>query len=236
MRTQFSIVRAGSACPLFAKLAALALALALTLSCSSDDDNSGGSGSTSSPSGGGSSSPSGGGGVPFNENSQIYDYKTSTNYIGSGVIEVVKGHSCSDNTCKWAAGSVTNGIVNLQLPPTIPSEYVKDFSWASEGCSGYEGIKVFQPSFLRLTDSDGYFELSAGYQDEQVTEEIEYWYLSKAGNITCKNEKSNRTMTINATMGWNKIYRVTDRATQKQEYNTNNILIKAVKWEISSLD
>jgi len=38
MRTQFSIVRAGSACPLFA-LASLALAIIFTFSCSSDDGN-----------------------------------------------------------------------------------------------------------------------------------------------------------------------------------------------------
>jgi len=50
MRTQLSIVRAGSACPLFAKLVALGLALAFTFSCSSDDGNNGG---TSSGSGGG---------------------------------------------------------------------------------------------------------------------------------------------------------------------------------------
>ncbi|MDR2554981.1 MAG: hypothetical protein LBC64_06085 [Fibromonadaceae bacterium] len=66
MKTQLTIVRAGSACPLFAKLAAFGLAMALTFSCSGDNGggNGGGGNELSSPSMGtdnSSSSDNGGG-------------------------------------------------------------------------------------------------------------------------------------------------------------------------------
>ena len=80
MRTQFSIVRAGSACPLFAKLAALVLAITFTFGCSSDGGNEPGGG-TSSPNGnnngGGSSSPSGGGGGIVNAANEAWIYKNN---------------------------------------------------------------------------------------------------------------------------------------------------------------
>jgi len=217
----------------FLLAATLGLALAFTFSCSSDDGNNNNDGTSS---GSGSSSPSGGG-VPFNENSQIYDYKTGVAFTGSGTIEVVRGSSCNDDACKWAAGSVTSGLVNLQLPPTIPSENFKDI-FSGESCSAYGDIKVFKPSLIRLTNSDGNSQLVINYKDEQTGQVIDYWYFSKAGNITCDNKGSNRTMTINATAGWNTIYRVTDRTSETllQKYSTNNILTKAVKWEIAPLD
>jgi len=64
-------LRAGSACPLFAKLAALMLAITFTISCSSDDGSGNDPGGTSSPSGGELSSSGGNGGGDSSSSSAI---------------------------------------------------------------------------------------------------------------------------------------------------------------------
>jgi len=236
MRTQFSIVRAGSACPLFA-LASLALALAFTLSCSSGD-------------GGGNDPGGNNGGIPFNENSQIYK-SDNTKYTGSGNIKVTIGRSCSlDNnghytSCEWddsrSAGTVNNGIVNLKLPE-IPNEWLRDYPYEDDkesfekSCPNFPwGLKLRQiETFILTDDNEGFMGgLEIHYSnDGQVSEEIQYWYFSKNTKITCSLE-GNYVFSIDAAKGWNKIYRLrnyVDGKRTKTEYSTNNILPKEIKW------
>jgi len=181
--------------------ASIMLALAFTFNCSSgSDDNNGGGG-------GGSSSPSGGG-VPFNENSQVY-FRDGTPYIGNSIIEI---HGTPLN-----AGSITNGIVNLQLPTTIPNEYLEDFM---EGCNP-NNIKGFEPDFVI---TGGKHFLPESFQPHQ---EIHYTYFSKAGKIVCSGE--DYEINIDAKAGWNTIYLVVSGDTEK--WSTNNILTKEVRWQ-----
>jgi len=210
MRTQFSKL---------ALMATLALALALTLSCSSGDDGNNNSG-TSSPSGGG------------NENSQVYNEGDGTPFTGSGAIVIRK---TSIN-----AGSVTNGIVNLELPQTlklpqnVADKYFNDFLDADEqrSCSNYpngikafiEGIDFIQPNITRRK------EMYIYYRDGQLMQGIEHWYFSIEGKVVCNLVYEDDVLNVNLDVkkGWNKIYVVTDRNGRKM--STDNILTKEVKW------
>ncbi|MDR0515987.1 MAG: hypothetical protein LBH25_02985 [Fibromonadaceae bacterium] len=112
--------------------ASLVLALAFTLSCSSGDDGSN--------NGGGS----------FNENSQIVDgYGTPLTI--NGVIKLrLRGNDGNDIYVN--AGSVANGVANLQLPSTVSEEYVSRTSL--EGCEVPSGAKVMVAN-IYLYDNDG---------------------------------------------------------------------------------
>jgi len=100
MRAQFSIVRAGSACPLF-KLAALALAMALTLSCSSDKDDD--------------KTPSGNGGGGNNSGNSGVDGSSSSVATGSGngssSSATSGGGSSSSATASGGSSSSATGSV-----------------------------------------------------------------------------------------------------------------------------
>jgi len=229
MRIQFSKL---------AKMATLGLALALTFSCSSGDDNSGGGGG-------------GGNGVPFNENSQVYK-SDNTKYTGSGNIKIKIGGSCSiDNNdhytdCDWDdifnAGVVNNGVVALNLPRNFPPEYLRDYpdeedkAAFEKSCPNYPwGLKIRQfETFLLMADNESLMgALEIHYSnDGQIGEEIQYWYFSRDAKIDCTLE-GNYVFSINATEGWNKIYRLRNYADGKRtrtEYSTNNILPKEIKW------
>jgi len=218
-----------------AHVAGIALALALTISCSGgDNDNNGG--------GGGGT----GGGVQFNENSQIY-YENGTLFKGNGILEVADGISgdgdCNENGCEYhyywngmPAGSVTNGIVSLNLPSNIPNEYLWFFDVNDDriSCSSYsEGIKIAFLGMVLTNDNKDYLgELAITYEDEQIKEAISYMYSSKAGKITCN--KKNDIYNIDAKIGWNKVYGHKNYTTGTGEISTNNILTKEkeVKWII----
>jgi hypothetical protein len=201
MRTQFfKIVLA----------ATFGLAMALTFSCSSNDDDKGGGNNNS-----------GGGGVPFNENSQIYNTDGSL-FIGSGVLSIKNKHT---QETLLNIGSVTNGIVNLQLPQTIPNEYL--FVFKENGCTinpSYLNVFINEDVFV-LTNSSGENIGKLYIGDEQNSQGIQYWYFSKAGKITCGN-----IIDINAKAGWNDMYVVVNNG--KKELSTNNILTNEVKWTL----
>ncbi len=96
---------------------------------------------------------SSGGGDSFNENLQIYN-EDGTLYKGSGVIEIL---AYDEEGYNEIAGSVTNGIVKLELPKTIPDEYLSVFflDKLASLCTDYtEGIKEFNGLFV-LTDNNG---------------------------------------------------------------------------------
>jgi len=213
----------------------------------------------SSPSVGGSSSSKGGGGfssssssvsgqgVPFNENSQIYNgyydendvYHIGSAYKDSGVIKLV-AYEEDDNEVLINAGSVTNGIVKLNLPTNIPNEYLEPYLDEDEQkyCTDYpKNIKVFGGIFV-LTNSNGDYigRLGILYKDKQIMEMVYYFYFSKAGKITCKFDGEemdigySEIVNINAKLGWNRIYVNTNHAEETHKYNTDNILTKEVKW------
>jgi len=241
--------------------AAFGLAMAFTLSCSSggddtppngggDNSNSGGGTSSlggtdnSSSSVGGTSSSSGGGkGALFNENSQIYN-EDDTSYTGSGTL------TSTFRSGNINVGSVTAGIVNLQLP-SLQDEDLGDFSNDSprSSCTSYpENIKFTSGDFVLTNNNGNRGYLQALYYDGQIAGGIIYYYFSKAGRITCTNysedvyngvveARYNTITNIDAKVGWNKIY---FRAYPKDgvrivERSTNDILTKEVKWIFSPL-
>jgi len=200
----------------FLSAAIFGFAVAFTFSCSSGggDDDSGGQGSS------------------FNVNPQIYN-EDGTLYKGSGLLDVthhVRNGGSSDS--EWdhiRAGSVTNGVVNLELDKVIPDdEYLEDFSKVfgyGGDCPDLKGLKV-AGGFFVLTNNNGEYigTMNIRYRDEQIQEEIFYMYFSETRKITCGGS------TENIKKGWNKIYRVIDRVAGRREDSTNNILTKEVKW------
>jgi len=210
---------------------AISIALAFTFSCSSG----GGSGGDDPDNGGN------GQGVSFNENSQIYNTDGSI-YKGSGVIEINSGNDCSGD-CEWdhiRVGSVASGIVNLNLPPTIPDEYLTNFR---RYCADYlQDLKIYFVEPV-LTNSNGNYIGELVIRDKQNVEEgITYTYFSKSEKINCNSNEDdfnhlgfNYNFNIDVKKGWNKIYSKANYVNGKiatVEYSTNNILTKEVKWVI----
>jgi len=193
---------------------------------------------------GSSSSVTGGGDVQFNENSQIYNRDYDDNgswhigdaYNGSGVIKLVAYNN--GNEILINAGSVTNGIVNLNLPQTInlPDEYFRNLIDEDEQsyCTDYPtDIKIVVPDGFKLFDSNEELlgRLYIQYRDEQIREYIEYWYLTKAGKITC--DLGSAIVKMDANVGWNKTYYHKNYVGNSIiERSTTNILTKEVKWFI----
>ncbi|MDR2593595.1 MAG: hypothetical protein LBC87_02355 [Fibromonadaceae bacterium] len=204
----------------FLLVAIFGFALTFTFSCSSGDDT--------------------GGSIPFNENSQIYNRDGRTLYKKNGIIEAYGGMTCDDyEDCEWhvKVGSVTNGVVNLELDKAVPADkYLKNFlDEEQSSCTSYpENIKIFGEEFV-LTNGNGNIigGLMIYYEDEQVIESIFYAYFSKDGKIACNSSK--RTWNLDVKEGWNKIYlRRYNNKGAIREYSTNNILTKEkeLKWII----
>jgi len=220
--------------------AGITLAITIALSCSSDDG--GGGGGTSSPSENGDVSSSSGGGL-LNDDPQIYNgyydendvFHIGSAYTGSGVIKMYL-----DEENLIDVGSVTNGIVNLNLPSNIPDVYLEEEQ--VEQCSSYpEGIKKFVGSFELINSNGDIYTLKLDYAEGQIRERIHYFYYSKTGKIICTNDDGEgfiEIIDIDAKAGWNKIYRhtsyaeVVGKAPMTNTYSTNNILTKQVKWTI----
>jgi hypothetical protein len=208
---------------------------------SSSSATSGEGGSSSSVASGGDSSSSGGGqGVPFNENSQIYNryydddgWYIGDAYNGSGIIKLVTYGE--DHEVLINAGSVTDGIVRLELPPTIPDEYFKSLFDEDEQsyCTDYPtDIKVAVLDYFKLFNSNGELlgSLNIEYRDKQIREYIEYWYFTKAGKITC--DFGSAILKMDAKVGLNKTY-------YHRSYVGNSIIersttsnVTKVKWVI----
>jgi len=192
----------------------------------------GSSSSVGSSSSKGSSSSSGGGGS-FNVNSQVYN-EDGTLYIGNGIIEATTGVTYSNGGHQWDhinAGNVTNGIVQLELPQTIPNEYLSDFfdEETQRSCTSYpENIKMFGGDFVLTNSNKDYIgSLSTQLNDGQIFELFTYVYFTKAGKITCNLEYD--ITNIDAKVGWNKMY-IQGNGNSTIEYSTNNILTKEMKW------
>ena len=207
----------------FLLAAGILLALIFTFSCSSGGgDDTGGN--------------SGGSGVSFNENSQIYNgywdnddvWHIGEAYTGDGVIKIRLYGEDGKSETLIDAGSVKNGIVKLELPKTIPDNLLLPKGSAGNGCTvSSNDIKASDGGGFVLTDNNGKHigDLSMGFSNEQISEEISYIYFSKAGKITCTGKK---TINLNFKAGWNKMYCYQTKSVH--EHNTNNILTKEVKW------
>jgi hypothetical protein len=186
--------------------------------------------SSSSGSDTSSSSVSGGDGS-FNPNSQVYKQSDGTLYTGNGIIKIRMNSDVSID-----AGSVTNGIVNLELP-TILNEYLAElFDYQRYNCNVNPNdiIGLGGDDRFGLFNSNGELISKLRIWDEQKSNAILYWYFSKAGKITCNYESSSgeaRSISIDAkTAGWNKVY---EGSTIK--YSTDNILTNNVRWTLQAL-
>ena len=239
----------------FLLAAIFGFALTFTFSCSGGDDGDGNSnnsnGGFSSPSGGGSSSSGGRQGVPFNENSQIYD-EDGVLYKGSGDIKISTSNSWQYNEILIDAGSVTNGIVNLKLPQTIPDEYLDKWFDVNDDenqlyCTSYPkyNIRTFVAQFVLISSNGDEIGSLSPYHLEyeekiRISERIDYYYFSKAGKVTCKYKEEREGYTYiddkdyDVKEGWNTIYlhRENTEKSKIHESSTNNILIKGVNWII----
>jgi hypothetical protein len=153
--------------------ATLGLAMAFTFSCSSDKDDEGIT-------------------FNFNVNSQTYhEHDNGAPYTRSGDIKT----GDESNNLGLNVGNVTNGIVSrLELPPTIPEEYLNDKIWCKTSPQDAKysiGLKLIVDgkwvgSLVPSLDNDwAYFILLL--------------YSSKDVKITCDNE-------YHAKAGWNKVY------------------------------
>jgi hypothetical protein len=196
-------------------VAIFGFALTFTFSCSSTTTVCGGEGEQ---------------GGSFNENSQIYVRKNGAPYKGSGDIKIA-------NTIN--VGSVTKGIAKLDLSKiTIPDEYLSDLfnDDIQLPCDDYPTIKVAIVDYFRLyysnSDDELLGKLRIEYFDEQMREGIFYLYSSKNGKITCNSASGGESFKINADIkaNWNKIYFRKTR--NSEEWSTDNILTKEVKWTI----
>jgi hypothetical protein len=229
MRTQLTNVRANSIRPLLT--ATLGLAITFTLSCSSGDD-------PDDNGGGGNNGSGGGGNNQFNENSQIYN-KDGSEYNGSGVIKIRLSYSY-DNSGNYSetavnAGSVTNGIVKLELPPTISDEYlcypeennclylfwwglgdewglwgeVDEIEKENERCIvSPEDIKIFGTDNFRLYDNNekGIGKLYGGVYHDDDGNEYFIEYLYFTKAAKITCDNKFKKFDINAKAGWNKVY------------------------------
>jgi len=231
--------------------AGVMLALVFAFGCSSDDGNG------NSADGGGNSSVTGGADGGGNQDPQVYINEDGRPpFTSSGIIEVTTDdvRCYSNDYCEYddeigdmkcykydycdtwnglRVGSVTNGIVKLELPENVPSEFLKDFSIGGNNCSYPKDIKTTgaTTSFI-LTNNEEYLgDLSLHNLDRPITENVYYAYFTKAAKINCSFNLSDGTLfvlNVDVKEGWNKLHR--HRESGRQEYNTNNILSKEVKW------
>jgi len=202
---------------------AISIALAFTFSCSSG----GGDGDGSWPDG------SNGQSDLFNKNPQVYNFD-DTAYKGSGIIKIeMRDGKGNRNGKTLNAGSVTSGIVKLELP-TIPEEYLSD-SYLCENSP--KDAKYYSPEIkLNLYNNEELVgNLAIGYFGDDYVYLIDFLYSTKDAKITCEiglNEADiDVKVDIDAKAGWNKVYYIKRNDTREQ-MSTNDILKKAgeMKW------
>jgi len=229
----------------FLLAAIFGLALAFTLNaCSSDGDDDKWNSYINSDGTGGNDN--------FDVSSQVYE-RNGGEYKNNGKIQFrMCDHSIMTDlvciaTSKFYyanAGSVTDGIVNLDLPNKISDKYLSIFE--EEGCNvSPKNIQYYSPKslsslgFIITNDEESRIGLNLRYYPwlDEPTEGIDYIYFSKAGKITCNYEYEFEgtnfkiIKNINAKAGWNKIY------LRGGEESTNNILTNEteLKWFLNSI-
>jgi len=195
----------------FLSAAIFGFALAFTFSCSSGDDTGGGQGGS------------------FNENSQVYNFdgrNIGTAYKGNGDIKIELRGNGDGKTLN--AGSVTSGIVKLELP-TIPEEYLNDNYFC--GKNSPKDAK-YSDSRLNLYNNEKLIGvLIAAYLGNDYAYSIDFLYSTKAAKITCESGRNKAD--IDAKAGWNKVYlKKIAKNGEELQVSTNDFLKKAgeLKW------
>jgi len=203
----------------FLSAAIFGFALAFTFSCSSgggDDPDNGGNGQ----------------GGSFNENSQVYNFdgrNIGTAYKGNGDIKIELIGNGDGKTLN--AGSVTNGIVKLELPTTIPEEYLSNSYFCD--ANSPEDAK-YTESRLNIYNNEKLIGgLIAAYLGNDYAYSIIFLHSTKAAKITCESERYKYD--IDAKAGWNKVYlylKKTEKNGEELQMSTNDFLKKAgeLKW------
>jgi hypothetical protein len=225
----------------FLLAAGIVLAMAFTFSCSSGDDPD---------------DNSSGGGFDESSPSQVL-YEDGSKFKASGIL---KGHYCEEKKggCEYITfGSVTNGVVKLQLPPTIEDKYLNNVTniYPYDDMSGYDDMRGEDVCTISQKDAkafyidefilfDSYESLVIEHMDEtnKVYQGIAFFYSSKSTKITCeyrlKYDNIEVKVSIDAKEGWNKIYIKNYYSNSigmyVEESSTNNILTKEVGWLISA--
>ncbi|MCL2283383.1 MAG: hypothetical protein FWC26_08720 [Fibromonadales bacterium] len=202
-------------------MAGLALAMAFILSCSSDDSEGGGSGS------GGIGDVSGG--------FQIWTYDGNDNlvkYKGGGVIRL---ELYNDNGEKYNnVGEVKGGTGKINLPASIPDEYLHDI-WkvlSTNISASQPDVKIADAQFYVISGSRAYC-LSA---ENENGDEMGYEYFSKAAHVGGNSSELGFSMNfdINASKGWNAIYISYSIQTGSFNFSTSSKSVNksGMKWVI----
>jgi len=190
--------------------------------------------------------PSSSSGLSFNENSRIYIGRYED--TGNGEVFIADPYSASG----WIGmgllgriGTVTNGTVSLDWPTELGImesdyssilEYLPIYEDEIPGnCTDSDDIGIIGVYGADFDLYEGDNKIGGLFASNQSDEVIIYWYFLKDEKITC-NVNDEKVITINATKGWNPIYRkytyIDDGhgSPSKMEFSTNNILTKEVKW------
>jgi uncharacterized protein (TIGR02145 family) len=170
----------------------------------------------------------------FDENSQVY-YLDGNPYTGSGTINMnITGYQ--DN-----GGSVTNGVVNLQLPSTIPAQYLEDIT--SDNCTYSTNDAKTVTADFDLFSNDGkqssFFMPYFYYGDGETHLEafIAFVYVTKDVSTDCVYSDGNWLYNRNYKLkrGWNKVYVMEyvseSDGTYFENTSTDNIL-GDINWRI----
>jgi hypothetical protein len=172
------------------------------------------------------------------ESSQVYN-EDGTEYKGNGVIKMGLKDDGGKKLFETNGGKVENGIVKLELPQTIPDEYLNDFSYfLDNNCEvSPRDAKMSNGAYFGLYSNTGDFigELLNHFyisEDYRYSEHISHSYFSKAVKITnCDIVMADfhSKYDYDAKVGWNKTYGVHVYFSLEEE-STRNILTKEVKW------
>jgi hypothetical protein len=148
-------------------------------------------------------------------NAQVYLEDETSSYTGSGTVKIGG----------LTVGSVTGGKLTFTLPSQVSSQYLTDISNVLTGFtvspSNAKGIVLEGTAELYSGNTPiGYFGLMK--TEGNTLYAVFYWYFDSAVKITGNKSMSGsfRTMSIDASTGWNKIYYVT---TESGSTNTGTI-------------
>ncbi|GHV87195.1 hypothetical protein AGMMS50255_4910 [Spirochaetia bacterium] len=171
-------------------------------------------------------------------NAQVIDGETGGNYTGSGA---VTGYLYDPSgASEWgtvptsiSVGNIAGGKLTLSLPATV--EASKLFALTSDG-----GINVsvgdLKAALVIFKNTD---ESEITYKKSNNLDTVEYWYFSKAANITGKvvdeyGGTSEWNYQVTGKAGWNRVYVKSevqaDGWSYKYTYTTNGTLPSGMQW------
>jgi hypothetical protein len=178
----------------FLAVAAICIALTFTFSGCSSDDGGGNNDTPSMP----------GGGPAVGAQLYLYDEDVYTAANISGKIEY-DGRE---------VGSVANGNVTIELPPTVPedAEVLESYNNRTECTTTPADLKAIIICEYRLRisgDNNRYYMGIDAVKDGSAIGSLCWVYLNKAGKITCSetsSEGDTDETNIEAGQGWSTAY------------------------------